>query len=207
MDIYVKFAFVFFVILAVYQLGRIFTSKKESKIKYGYLIFMVPLILGIYVNPQGLNADAAENKGIYVNGENHFDHEHIHNAVKVNYLDKDEIILNEKNFLDVINELNTHTEECKGKKVEFSGFILKEKNLDKSEFLVGRMILSCCAADAQGIAILCQHDNIQNLKQDQWVKIKGIVDTTKDKKGGRMLVIKVESIETIDIPVNKYLYE
>lgn len=207
MDSYVKFAFVFFIILSVYQLGRIFTSRKENKIKYGYVIFMVPLILGLYVNPQGLNADAAENKGIYVNGQNHFDHEHIHDYVKVNYLDKDEIILNDINFTDVINELNTHTDEYKGKKVELEGFILKEKDLDKNQFLIGRMLLSCCAADAQSIAILCQYENIQSVKQDQWVKVKGIVDSSTDKKGGRLLVIKIESLEIIDEPVNKYIYE
>ena len=43
---YVKFALYFFIVLTIFQGKNIFNVKKNKKIKIGYIMFLIPLILG-----------------------------------------------------------------------------------------------------------------------------------------------------------------
>ena len=60
---YVRFALVVLLILSLFQLKRLFiiTNNRKRKIYLG--VFLFPLTLGIFINPQGLSGEIAGKKG------------------------------------------------------------------------------------------------------------------------------------------------
>jgi putative membrane protein len=60
---FVIFSFIIFTILAVLQFNKIFTDHK-TPVNIGYIIFIIPLLLGFVVNPDSLNSQIAAKKGV-----------------------------------------------------------------------------------------------------------------------------------------------
>ncbi len=60
---YVKFSLVVFFILAIVQFKNVFKVEPHpNKKKISFFIFLLPLILGLYFNPQQLNSEVASKK-------------------------------------------------------------------------------------------------------------------------------------------------
>ncbi|MCM8804404.1 MAG: hypothetical protein NC833_04025 [Candidatus Omnitrophica bacterium] len=75
------------------------------------------------------------------------------------------------------------------------------KGEGKEKFMLIRFLITCCAADAIPLGVEVEYKNIEDLKNEDWVKIKGKVKI-KDGK----VIICGENIEKIQPPTNPYLY-
>lgn len=203
MIIYVKFAFIIFIILSIYQASQLISEHKNIKIKLGYAVFILPLLIGIAINPTGLNADAVENKGIYVHSHSSLKDSVEKKIIENKYLSMNKIDMNEKNYLEVYDSID----KLKGKKISFTGFVFKDNSLKDNEFITARMMVTCCAADAQVVGIRCIYKDAGSLNKDEWVKIYGIIDLEYDNRSNNIAVIKVESLEKVKAPKQRYIYE
>jgi putative membrane protein len=208
MSKYVMFASTALLILAIFQLPKIINTP-NGKAEFGYLIFALPIIIGILVNPVGLNQQIADAKGVNV----------VQNTAQTNtrmikenstITESKEIVLNEKNFFTFLNGINDDPTKFKNYKITLTGFLYKDATIKPNQFVIARMLMVCCAADTQIIGFLCDY-NGQNLEKDAWVQITGVLDATNytdssSKENSLIPLIKVESIKKINTPTSKYVY-
>ncbi|MEG0086995.1 MAG: hypothetical protein RR817_11045, partial [Niameybacter sp.] len=81
----------------------------------------------------------------------------------------------------------------------------------ENEFILARLIMSCCAADSWIQGIRCEWDKVDSLVGSEWVeitaKVKYIESYNKaTKEIGHLPVLKVQSINPVEIPTNPYIY-
>ena len=191
-------------------------KQKSEKIKLGYLLFLAPLFMGIIVNPKWLNADVVNSKGInltekaYANTAQGF-------KLQENYdVSGDIIIINNSNYVGAIKDIYSNRDKYEGKKVSITGFVYKNKSMKDNQFALARMLINCCAADAEVFGVICNDSNSNQVKENQWIRIKGEITygdnpidiSTSSKKIDKTIVpiIKVYSIENSEETANKYIY-
>lgn len=214
MTIYIYFSLFIFIILSILQARKIF-NVKEGNIKAASTIFLLPLVLVYIVNPQGLNGEIASQKGYSTNSYA------VASGTTTTIASKSDgsgdsgiqgniIKPNEQNYSDVVNEIMYNANKYKGKKITLGGFVYKDETFPKDIFVVGRMLIICCAADAELTGLAVKMDNC-TLQNDQWVEVTGFIDVmpnfdTEDTDNKIIPVIKVANVKPIAKPSNPYIY-
>ena len=119
---------------------------------------------------------------------------------------KDNVInVNTKNFVFSLDEILDNPDKYVGQEIEITGFVYKDKTLKENEFIVGRFMMVCCAADLQIAGLGCEGTNLEAYPNDTWIKIKGkIKNDTSD--GTADPVIVVEHMEKDLNPDTSYVY-
>lgn len=206
----VKFTYFSVFILALMAIEQgfiIFKRTNKIKFKSGYLLFVFVLIIGLGVRPKGLEGEVASTKGI--NLVNNYTK---NNLTIENNIDRSSnlISINEKNYLMYLRDINVNIDKYMGKEITFTGFIYKDNSLEKDEFVSARMLISCCAADAEVIGFLCDYKDCEKLKIYGWTNIKGKLTSKiiySDNKEVKIPLIQIDTINYIKEPVQKYIYE
>lgn len=74
-----------------------------------------------------------------------------------------------------------HPEVYDGKTVKFKGLVAKEGKLPPNCFVIGRHVMTCCAADVQYCGLACRWTGVNALKHLDWVTITAKVTFEKTK--------------------------
>lgn len=202
---YVVFAALVLGILAVLELIKIIFDKSKKYNSRVSSVFLIPLILAYIVNPQGLDSGIASKKGVVTNKYS------FSSSSAITHGDDGVIKFTDANFSDMTNDISYNINKYKGKKVNISGFIYRDKSFPKDHFVVARMLIICCAADAEVTGLVCSLNNSSNLKDNAWVSITGTIDSMnnfdRDYSDEKIIpVIKIDSVKTIAKPSNPYIY-
>jgi putative membrane protein len=209
---YVYVGFAAMGVLAIYQFFNLIDYHGGERVRYGYIMFMIPLFLGIFVSPKGLDASAVKNRGISVfqKVNSASAGKSIYNQDEVKIVDG-EIVIDDKNYLQVMNKLYQDISKYKGKKISIKGFVYRDTDFSQDNFVAARMVLSCCAADAEVVGFMCKYNESNKLAKDKWVHITGVLEEgyINSKKGEKVSIplIKVEKVINIEEPANKYIYQ
>jgi putative membrane protein len=238
---YVKFALCFFIVLTIFQSKNILSVKKNKSLKLGYIMFIIPLALGIILKAEGLSAYSVINKGFSLTSQlkvNTLKHKHetTEDGTEICELDEQSnhsanndkdspenpsdsvailkninINMTNENFVKIYEDIYGNPHNYDERKITMKGFIYKQEGLKKDEFILSRILVSCCTADAQLVGILCKYNDGKALTQSTWVNIEGTLgkEEYKDAKSGEVSVIpiiKVNNIEKIDDQNNEYIY-
>lgn len=119
---------------------------------------------------------------------------------------KDNVInINSKNFVFSLDEILANPEKYVGQDIEITGFVYKDKNIKENEFIIGRFMMLCCAADMQIAGIKCDSNNLESYDNDTWIKVSGKIKTDI-YEGAIEPVIVVEKIEKDLSPDTSYVY-
>lgn len=239
---YVRFALCFFIILVLFQGKNIFRVKRGKRLKLGYIMFLIPLTLGFLQKPEGVSAYSAINKGFSLTSQlkiNSLKHEHtiLSDGTEVcEYDEKDThstegdndtldmssesalmvkegvINMTNENFISIYEDIYGKPYNYVDRIINMKGFIYKQKGLNKNEFILSRILVSCCAADAQLVGILCDYSEGNALTEGSFVNIEGLLGEReyKDSKSGEINIIpfiKVDKIEKIDEQNNDYIFK
>jgi putative membrane protein len=209
---YAAFSFVIFGELAVVQFFKIFTVATRVRFKKGYVLFFITLIIGIFIAPGGLTSEISNKKGVTLVSSSNIENIAEHSHSKKQVIEGDNIIFNETNYIHYLEDLSSHIDEHVGKNIKLTGFVLKEKNLGKSEFLISRMMMNCCAADSQILGVVGTWDKVDTLEKDDWIVVEGKVSFKEEKdKNNKVIkkypVVIVEKLRNIETPQNPYIYE
>lgn len=209
---YVYVGFIALGILTIYQFFNLFSYHEEHEIKYGYIMFMIPLVLGFFISPKGLNAYAVKNRGISIfqKANTLSDDKSTMSQEEIKIVDG-EIAIDDKNYLQVMNKLYENISKYKGNRITIKGFVYTDTDFEKNNFVAARMVLSCCAADAEVVGYMCEYNGSDKLAKDEWVQLTGTLEEgyININNGERRLIplIKVEKLTKIKEPVNKYIYQ
>lgn len=116
------------------------------------------------------------------------------------------ISMDDQNIVSWVNELNSHPDNYVGKKIEYTGYVFKSgKDFKSDEFVPGRDMMWCCAADIQLVGVLCRYDKTSGLKENSWVKVTGTL-TTSTYQGSKVPLIVNPDIEPASKPKEEYVY-
>jgi putative membrane protein len=195
------------------------SEAEEVKVRYGYILFLIPVIIYMIVKPTGLTESAAINRGVNLyfykslmaeegKGGHHHHHHHHEDQHSHNHgdgeiiIENGEVIVNNENFFTSFKEFYKNTEEYKERPVRIKGFVIKEKGKSES-FILSRMVVSCCAADTEVIGIRSIYKDTPLIANGQWLEVKGKLQFEGVEQGP---IIIVESLNPIDKPEESYIY-
>lgn len=213
---YMIFSLIGFGILSLYQCTKIFTIPNRKAIDKSHMILFITLVIGFVAAQNGLNLNIIEKKNVNITNTTPTQ-KIVDNIVKTpiekqDMEDNESIIeFTDDNYFEKLGRISDNIESYKGKKVIISGFVFKDKDFKADEFVVARLMMSCCAADSQVVGLMSKWSNTGELESEVWVKIEGTIGSTllKDNETGTEIyspVIIVNKVEKIQKPENIYVY-
>lgn len=209
---YAAFSFVIFGELAIFQLFRVFTVPTRVKFRNGYILFLIALVIGVFIAPNGLTSDIRNKRGVTLVSSNSIENIAEHSHSEKQKIEGNVISFTEDNYVHYLEDLSENVDEHVGKKIKITGFVLQDKKLGSDEFLISRMLMNCCAADSQILGVAARWEKSGTLSKDNWVTVEGRVGYKEEKdKNNKVIkkypVILVERLRHIDTPANPYIYE
>ncbi|QPC46571.1 TIGR03943 family putative permease subunit [Mangrovibacillus cuniculi] len=114
--------------------------------------------------------------------------------------------ITDDNFVRSLQAIDTHLGELKDKEIELTGFVYREEGFNDNQLVVSRFAIGCCVADAVVYGIMIEHPDAASLKSDEWVKIKGNIQSVQY---GESIIplIKDTVMEKVDKPSSPYVFE
>ena len=92
-----------------------------------------------------------------------------------------------------------------GQEANLLGFVYRELDDPEDIFLLARITLSCCVADASAIGLPVRYEGAATLAADQWVQVRG--HFLLGEFGAEMLpILEVEELTLTEPPDQPYLY-
>jgi len=115
----------------------------------------------------------------------------------------------ERNILDWLRAFNTGKDvnALVGERANVIGFVYRDdKNFPgQNTFMVGRFVITCCAADAFPIGIPVDWDDAAQLTDDTWVQVQGVVESI-ELNNVNIPLIRADSVEILSTPDQPYLF-
>ena len=91
------------------------------------------------------------------------------------------IEISDKDYAVWYRDFNEDLDKYIGKTVKFKGICAKEKTIPKGKFVVGRHIMTCCAADITYCGIVCKWNGAETIKTQDWVTVTAKFSVEYDK--------------------------
>jgi uncharacterized repeat protein (TIGR03943 family) len=174
--------------------------RKEKRFKevnvydiLSFIIFLFPILLFLIVKPTTLPIYAAMKRGI----QTEFLSEDILKSLQEKI--ETEGKYKKLTIKQILGLSKSKPEEINEKDIAVEGMVYK----NEGKFTLIRFLITCCAADATplGIEIEYKEETGKELKNEEWVKVKG-----KAKVENGKVKIYAEGIEKINPPKDPYLY-
>lgn len=208
---YTIFSAFAFIVLALYQIKKIFMISRNNKVKFGYILLLLPLILGF--TAQGFDFSIADTKGVNIieTSKVTTDTTVVSTNISKSFIEDGVVVFSDVNFYEIVDDINYNINDYQGKKVKISGMVYRDKAFKDNEFVISRMVMSCCAADSQIVGLMSKLDNAKALNNGEWVKIQGTIKNIIYKnqysnKDEEMPIIIVDKIDRNQTPGEKYIY-
>jgi putative membrane protein len=119
--------------------------------------------------------------------------------------------INDTILFERLDRCYSNPQECIDKAIVMTGFIVGDTILGRHSFLLARMLVSCCAADAVPAGIYCITDTLLGMQESQWVRISGILTTRSIRQSWEneehvVPILHVTKAEKTEKPENQYIY-
>lgn len=209
---YVEASVVALTILAINQLMKILKGSYNRKVKKGYFLFLIPLLLGFVVSPNGLNTSMADKKG-FTPQESSLTSQSSSNkkSTVIDYYENGTVTFNDDEYVTILNDISSNYNKYDGKNVVIDGFVYRDKSFKKDEFVAARFLMVCCAADTSIVGLMEKWDKASSLKSGDWISVEGklhyISVFDENTKGKSMTpTIDVEKVTKIQKPDIEYVY-
>ena len=204
----IKYAYITIVMLSIiafFQIQNIFTFQRNSNLKLKLIPIILAIILGVIsINNQKtfkhneLNKEFKESNRSNIDKNYLYEHEMDYSVIMDDNIKAETLIINEYNPM-VLEDVRINPEKYVGRKLEISGFVCKESYLKENQFIIGRIIMNCCAADSKVVGIIGEYDKDYDLNENDEIIVKGIIgsSTIKDDNNisHRIPIIVIEKLE------------
>ena len=209
----IMFSLISATILLVLGLLILFNKIKNLKLSKNTCILIIPLIMIVIANDGKLSLELAKKRGSNLsvsiadktnnNSTSYKPEENKEN--KENKVENNHEI-NDDNYIEALNYLYLNMDEVKGDTVKISGFAIKDAPfVTEGHFVIGKYVISCCAADAGVVGILVKDSRVK-VNDKGWYEIEGVIDVVKDKYQKETVIIRPKKATPI-VPGNMYVYE
>jgi uncharacterized repeat protein (TIGR03943 family) len=134
--------------------------------------------------------------------------------IKINQDEKKEFRIDyeisQSDFIKRIDDIYRYQDKYDYKHVKVKGFVFRTKDFSKEQFVVGRLAIFCCSADASFYGLLCKLDEVESskLEDNQWLEVEGTVLFTKTdfSEGKKIPIIYVKNYQKVKKPDEEYVY-
>lgn len=164
-------------VISIFQVINIFTPKNNINLKVKYIPIILALVIGIISVKSQDSFRHRQLNNVLIN-EYTEDREHKHTDHLKDKKEYGQFIKIDDDNLDVLEEIQIDPERFIGKEIELCGFICKESYLKNTQFVIGRIIMTCCAADSKIVGILAEDKDIIKVKENEWVTVRGVINYT-----------------------------
>ncbi len=195
-----------------------------------YLIFLFPIISGLFFPIATLDSNIVKAKGfhfpIYDTQDPFFQQEFLrpdssvyygkegYDAIKEKdkkkYINLSTITLNDQNFLGAMETIYNYPGDFEGREVEFKGFVFHNPDSnahDKNQIFVFRFGVIHCIADAGVFGMLVDMPPGEKLKNDEWITVKGKLSSIYYQPfKSNIPYLKVEEWSKTSAPKEQYVY-
>lgn len=196
-----------------------FDNNKNKKVKITNILYLVPIFLFIFVNSADISNQLIKNKGIDIgvnakevsednsedNLNNEEDNKDNEDEIEEDYSNLEIIELTDKDFLFKGSDISYNIDSYIGKGLKYTGFIYRDETINDNQFVVGRLAMTCCSADASLSGFLATYKNYNELKDNEWYEITAVIDKTK-YSGFEVAYLKIFEIKKVDKPSDEYIY-
>jgi len=197
----IKISYCFFYALALVQFINTLNPQEilhhELKRGWGmYVIFVIPLVIGLLVPPKALSSYMVNQKGINLMNNQQVSGRSVGSAMVYNYAANWKPVITDNTFMYAMHMLALQPQSFVDKNIDFVGFVYKDKEFRKNQLVVARFAITCCTADAQVLGLMCLYNNADAFAKDDWVRVKGIIKTEHDLTG-TYPTVEVTSIKKV----------
>lgn len=204
--VYLDIFRVILAILTVYQLKKSFTTISNKPCSKIIILFIFTILVGFGAAHAGIDTTIVDNKGVKVVNK-------LANSAGVMTSEerqrKSPLNVTDDNFVNILSDVFQHINDYSGRAITISGFVHKQEGLNDNEFIISRLYMSCCAADAQIIGPIGRLRASTDIKEGQWVKVQGKITSKSQATEGEITtnpVVIIDSIENIPDPGSPYVY-
>jgi uncharacterized repeat protein (TIGR03943 family) len=160
----------------------------------------LPLLLGLAVPARPLGASAIDSKGLNTSGGALL-------TVAGGPAVQLEIAPDQRTVLDWVRAFNYADDPAvfTDQPADVIGFVYRPAGLGPRQFMVSRFIVTCCAADASGVALLVEWPDAPALVENDWVRVRGAVRVA-ELDGRPIPLVQAASVEPTEQPEHPYMY-
>ena len=85
---------------------------------------------------------------------------------------------------------------------------MRPKELEAGYFVPGRRAMTCCADDTVFLGFLCKSQNVDKLRNRQWLTVtaKVKVETRKEYSGEEGPVLYTKALKSVEKPEEEMVY-
>ena len=166
---------------------------------WALVIAAIPLLLGILVPAKPLDASVIESRGVS-------------NEALISSTGSDSGLelstpADQRTILDWIRSFNYSADPAEffGETADVIGFVYRDPRLEPDQFLVSRLAITCCVADAFAIGMVVEWDQAIEMSNNTWVHVRGEVQAIK-LNGETIPLIVAESVKETAEPAQPYLF-
>ncbi|MBA3532063.1 MAG: TIGR03943 family protein [Ardenticatenales bacterium] len=167
------------------------------------LALLVPIVLGLFVPSRALGSAAIDTRGFGTSGTG---------IRTVQSVAGESALIGipdptQWTMLDWVNALlyQPDNPRLQGQPIEQTGFVWRRGEMEQSQFILSRFVLSCCTADSLAIGLPVVWPEASALQSDGWVRVRGTVGLA-NVMGHQEAVILAEEVVPIEQPAEPYLY-
>lgn len=206
-----RLATVLVVFLCIVSLRDLRSPQGHKPVGWAPALFLLPIMLALCCPPQMLSLEVISKKGLMGVLRGHTETcTAFHTPAPVHAPDEP-ITIHSENFLAMMEALWENTDSYLGRKIEMLGFVYEDPLLGPDDFVLARLIMPCCAADAQVAGLLCRYHERGQLEPGQWVTVSGNLAQMPYYNVDLHQVVSMPYIEVTAIvpaqkPAQEYIY-
>jgi putative membrane protein len=175
--------------------------------KWEYTPFIVTLLLAFLVPTTSLDANFVANKGLNskISSSSLPNIDLLPRPMAADLARLSTIQVTEKNYTEVMSEINLFPKDYIGKEITMIGFVFKNPDLSPHQFSLVRYVVTCCSADALPYGVLCETNDAAQYQEGKWLKIRGIIQQST-YNGEPVGMVKTTAATEITPPKDPYVF-
>lgn len=208
---FLRLATVFLLLLCLVSWRDSYSTHTYRPVSLAHALFLLPLLLALSCPPQMLTLEVISKKGLLGVLRGHAANCTETHAPLAVFAPDQTIIVNDENFLAVMEALWEHTDTYLGCELEMLGFVYEDPLLGPDDFVLARLVMTCCAADAEVAGLLCRYSERSGLAAGQWITVRGRIGKMPFYNAALREVIEMPYLQVTEIipsekPAQEYVY-
>lgn len=95
------------------------------------------------------------------------------------------VVINDEDYAEWYRDMSEEPKKYENKTVRFKCRALQRGKLPSGSFVVGRHVMTCCEADIQFAALVCQWEKASTVKDDSWMILTAKLNFKFNRAYGR----------------------
>jgi putative membrane protein len=175
--------------------------------KWEYTPFIATLLLAFLVPTTSLDANFVANKGLNskISSSSLPNIDLLPRPMAADLARLSTIQVTEKNYTEVMSEINLYPKDYIGKEITMIGFVFKNPDLLPHQFSLVRYVVTCCSADALPYGVLCEAKDAAQYQEGKWLQIRGLIQQST-YNGEPVGMVKTTAATEIAPPKDPYVF-